>query len=286
MSKVAIVADSTAYIPPEISAGYPIFSIPLQVVWAGETFRDGVDIQPDEFYRRLQTTKAMPTTSQPTPAAFIDLYSELLDQGYAILSMHISSKLSGTLDSAAQARAHFPGAPIELFDSEATSMMMGFMVMTAARAAAQGSDLQDCLALASQAKERSGVLFVVDTLEFLHRGGRIGGAAAFLGSTLNLKPILELRDGRIEPVERVRTKSKAVDKLLELYRARVGSQRPVHIAALHANAAAEAQDILERARQCFEPAAFSEVLLSGISPVIGTHTGPGTVGLAFMAGME
>lgn len=285
MSKVAIVTDSTAYLPPEMSKGYPIFSTPLQVIWDGETFRDGIDIKPDDFYHRLQHSKTMPTTSQPTPAAFIELYRQLLDQNYSILSIHISSKLSGTLDSATQAQAYFPDAPIELFDSEATSMEMGFMVMAAARIAAQGGTLEECTATVTQAKERSGVLFVVNTLEFLHRGGRIGGAAAFLGTALNLKPILELREGKIEAVERVRTKGKALDRLLELYLERIGSLRPVRIAVLHANAIDEALKVLERARQSFGTAEVSEAVLSEISPVLGTHTGPGTIGLAFLAGM-
>ncbi len=285
MSRVAIVTDSTAYIPPEISAGYPIFSTPLQVIWDGETLRDGIDIQPDAFYRRLQHSKTTPTTSQPTPAAFIELYSRLLEQDYSILSIHISSKLSGTLDSATQARGHFPGAHIELFDSDFTSMAMGFMVMAAARVAAKGATLQECAAMARQAKEHTGVLFVVNTLEFLHRGGRIGGAAAFLGTALNLKPILELRDGKIEAVERVRTKGKALDRLLELYSERVGTKRPVHIAVLHSNADEEAHKTLERACQRFDTTDISESICTAISPVVGTHTGPGTIGLAFMAGM-
>jgi DegV family protein with EDD domain len=285
MSKVAVVTDSTAYIPPEISKGYPIFSAPLQVIWDGQIYRDGIDIQPTEFYQRLQQTKSMPTTSQATPAGFTEVYKRLLDEGYSIISIHISSHLSGTLDSAAQARANFPGAKIELVDSLSTAMAMGFQIMAVARIAEQGATLQECTALANQAKDRIGVLFLVTTLEFLRRGGRIGGAAAFLGTALNLKPILELRDGRIEAIERVRTTGKAIDRVLDLFSQRVGNQRPIRISALHAAAPQEALQLLDRARACFGTSEVSDAVLSEISPVLGTHTGPGCIGLAYMTGM-
>lgn len=285
MAKVAVVTDSTAYIPGELSNGYPIFVAPLQVIWEEETFRDGIDIQPSEFYSRLQHAKVMPTTSQATPATFINIYTSLLDQGYDILSVHISSQLSGTLDSAVQAREHFPGARIELVDSKATSLAMGFPLLAVARAAAQGATLSECKTLVQKNCEQSGVLFVLKTLEFLHRGGRIGGAAAFLGTALNLKPILELREGKIEAIERVRTMSKAVDRLLDLFEERIGSRTPVHIGALHANAPVEVSLLLERARQRFPESDIRAAVTADVSPVVGSHTGPGCLGLAFMAGV-
>lgn len=284
MSKVAIVTDSTAYIPPELSRGLPIYAAPLQVIWGEETFRDGIDIQPTEFYQRLSQAKVMPTTSQATPAAFLDLYGKLLDQGYEILSVHISSKLSGTLDSSTQACAHFPGAPIVQVDSLTTSMAMGFPALAAAKAAVAGASLAECKAIAERGFKHSGVLFAVGTLEYLRRGGRIGGAAAFLGTALNLKPILELREGKIEAVERVRTMNKAIDRLLDLFEERIGARRPIHFAALHANAPEEARKLLERARQRFDPSDIADAVLAEVSPVIGTHTGPGCMGLTFHAG--
>ena len=284
MSKVAVVTDSTAYIPSELIEGYPIYVAPLQVIWGGETFRDGVDIQPTEFYSRLQDAKVMPTTSQATPAAFMEIYRTLLDEGYEILSAHISSKLSGTLDSATQALEHFPGAPIELVDTLSTSMAMGFSVLDAARAAKQGATLKECKEILENSCQNSGVLFAVSTLEFLRRGGRIGGAQAFLGTALNLKPILELRNGKIEAIERVRTMSKTIDRLLNLFEERVDGRRPISIAALHANAPDVAQQLIERARQRFPESEVRASILSDVSPAIGTHTGPGCVGLAFTTG--
>lgn len=285
MSKVAIVTDSTATLPENLLKNYPVFSVPLQVIWDGKSYRDSIDIHPKDFYERLSTSKTMPTTSQPTPADFHAIYLRLLEEGYDILNIVISSKLSGTMDSAVQAHAMLPGPRIAIVDSRTTSMAMGFQVSTVARAAAQGATLEECQKLAEQARDHTGVLFALKTLEFLHRGGRIGGAAAFLGTALNLKPILELNDGRIEAVERVRTSSKAIDRLLDLFEERVQRRTPVRISALHANSPDEAQQLLSRARERFGVSDVEDTHITDVSPVLGTHTGPGCVGLAFMAGM-
>jgi DegV family protein with EDD domain len=282
MSKIAIVTDSTAYIPAEILRGHEIHSVPLQLIWGSETYRDGIDILPDQFYARLPESKVNPTTSQPSPAVFKDIYEKLAAQGFDILSMHISSKLSGTMDSATQAKAFLPKLNIELHDSLSTSMCLGFQVLTVIRAAEQGASLQECKALAEQARQHSGVLFLVNTLEFLRRGGRIGGAQAFLGTALNLKPIMEVRDGRVEGIDKVRTWNKAMDRLLELFEQRVDKRLPVRIGALHGGAVEEAATLLERARQRFGVSDVSETMISPVSPVIGVHTGPGVVGLAYM----
>lgn len=285
MSKVAIVTDSTATLPVNLLKNYPVYTIPLQVIWDGKSYRDSVDIQPKDFYERLSTSKTMPTTSQPTPADFHALYLRLIEEGYDILNILISSKLSGTMDSAIQARAMLPGPRIAIVDSETTSMAMGFQIAAVARAAAQGATLEECQKLAENAREHTGVLFALKTLEFLHRGGRIGGAAAFLGTALNLKPILEIKAGRIEAVERVRTTSKAIDRLLDLFEMRIQRRTPVRLAALHTNAPEDAQQLLERARERFKLTDVEDALITDVSPVLGTHTGPGCVGLAFMAGM-
>jgi DegV family protein with EDD domain len=282
MSKIAIVTDSTAYIPPDLARGHEIHAVPLQLIWGSQTFRDGVDIQPDEFYTRLAESKVNPTTSQPSPAAFKEIYEKLGAQGFDIFSMHISSKLSGTVDSAVQARAMLPNLTIEIHDSLSTSMDLGFQVMTVARAVQQGANLKDCVVLAEQSRENSGVLFLLNTLEYLRRGGRIGSAQAFLGSALNLKPILELQDGRIAGIDKVRTWNKAIDRLLDLFEQRVNKRTPVRIAALSGNAYPEAVALLERARQRFGVSEVSEAVVSPVSPVIGVHTGPGVVGLAYM----
>lgn len=285
MSKVAIVTDSTANIPEAMLRGLPLHVLPLHVIWGENNYADGIDITPTEFYTRLQTAKTMPTTSQVTPGAFRDLYSRLLEEGYEILSLHISAKLSGTLDSAQQAMQYFPGAKINLVDSESTSMALGFLTLAVARAAQQGATLAECTELARHARTNINVYFVPSTLEFLHRGGRIGGAAALVGTALNLKPILSLRDGRVEAIERVRTMGKALDRMMEHVSASIDGRRPVRLAAIHANSPDEAAQLLERARQNFSVSEVSDALCAEVSPVIGTHTGPGTVGLAFMTGL-
>lgn len=285
MSKVAIVTDSTAYIPPEILRGLPVHITPLQVLWDNEVLLDGIDIMPDAFYTRLKTAKVMPSTSQTTPIMFEQLYKKLLDEGYDILSIHISSILSGTLDSAIQAKAALKASNIELIDSKSTAMALGWQALTAARAAAQGATLAECTFLAEKAREQSHVYFAVDTLEFLHRGGRIGGAAAFLGTVLNLKPILELKEGKIEAVDKVRTLNKALDRILDLFSAKVNGKLPVHIAVMHANVPDTAHKLLERARGLFGVSEVAETVMTSVSPVIGTHTGPGALGICFMWGM-
>ncbi len=285
MTKFAIVTDSTAYIPAELCNGYQVHSVPLQVIWGEENYRDGIDITPLEFYTRLQTAKIMPSTSQPSPAAFQQVYQTLLNQDYDIISIHISQKLSGTLDSAYQARDMIGSDRITIIDSKATSMALGFPALALARAAKKGAGLEELRQLAEKSVENSGVMFVVSTLEFLRRGGRIGNAQAFLGTALGLKPLLELRDGVIEPIEKIRTMGKATDRMLDLLEQRIGDRRPIHLATLHANAPVEAEKLLEKACQRFNPGDIKEAFSTSVSPTIGTHAGPGTVGICYMAGV-
>jgi DegV family protein with EDD domain len=282
MTKVALVTDSTANIPAEYVQRYNIQVAPQILVWGNETYRDGVDMQSEEFFRRLSSAKVMPTTSQASPQSFHDIYKQLLQQDFSILTVVLSEELSGTLISARQARERFPGAPIEIIDSRTTAMAMGYIVLLAARAAEEGATLDECKALAEAACKNTGVIFTVDTLEFLHRGGRIGGAARLLGTALNLKPILEVVNGRVEPVERVRTRKKSLSRVIELVEERIAGRQPVRMATLHANAPEAAQQLLEEANQRFHAV---ESIFAEVSPVVGNHAGPGTVGLTFLAGM-
>jgi DegV family protein with EDD domain len=282
MSKVALVTDSTACIPKDLMQKYQISVAPQVLVWGEETFLDGVDIQPDEYYIRLRNSKIMPTTSQASPQSFNDIYSHLLEEGYEVLTILLSAQLSGTLISAQQALENFPGAPVEIIDSYTVAMAMGFQVLAAARAAEQGANLAECKAIAEQARQKTGVIFAVDTLEFLHRGGRIGGGARLLGTALNLKPIFEISGGQVEPVEKVRTRKKSISRLLELIDERIDGKQPIRLATLHANSPQEACQIMELVNSRFEAV---ESLFTVVSPVVGTHAGPGTVGVAYMAGM-
>ena len=283
MRKVGIITDSTAYIPDALLKQYNISVVPLTLIWGEETFEDGVDIKPGEFYKRLANTKVMPTTSQATIPSMQKAFTDFLEQGYDVLGIFISSKLSGTVDSAMQARQAMPkGADrIAIVDSLATIMALGWPVLTAARAAEAGENLAECARVAQQARDQTGVLFVVETLEFLRRGGRIGGAQALLGTALNIKPLLELQDGRIESVEKIRTKGKALGRMLDLAEAKMGGRTPVRLATSHANAEADAQELLEKAIIRFNPV---ETYNTPLSPVIGAHAGPGTMALSYMTG--
>jgi len=286
MAKVAILTDSTGFIAQEITRNLPIFYIPLHIIWGEETYLDNVNITNDEFYEKLKSSKITPSTSQPSPAAFHDLYTSLIDQGYDILSIHIASKLSGTIDSAIQARNMLPGAQIEIVDSFTTSLAMGFQTLAAARLAVQGATLKECKIEAERAREHTGLLFVLNTLEYLHRGGRIGGAQAFMGTLLNLKPILEVRNGRVEAVERVRTAAKARERMVELFFERVDQARcPIRIATLHADTPDVSLSLLENARQRFGVSDVAETIQGIVCPVLGVHSGPGALGIAYMTGM-
>lgn len=282
MPRVAIITDSTAYIPQDLVAKYDIKVAPQLLIWGEEQLLDGVDITPTEFYARLKTAQIMPTTSEVNVGTFKTIFEPFAAEGVPVLALLISSKLSGTINSAQHAKEMLPGAKIEIVDSEATSMALGFQVLEAARAVANGKSFDEVVAIARAAKGHTGVLFVVDTLEFLHRGGRIGGASRFIGSALNIKPLLELRDGRVEPIERVRTKAKATARMLDVLEERLGGRKPVRLAAIHAAAEEEGRAVLAEAARRLSPV---ESLLAEASPVIGTHSGPGTVGIAYSFGV-
>lgn len=284
MSKIALVTDSTAYIPPDLIQKYGLTVTPQVLIWGEETFEDGVDIQPAEFYARLKTDKVMPTTSQVSIANMKATFESLVEKDYHVLAIFLSAKLSGTIQSAIQAKDMMDtaGEKVTFIDSNSTAMALGFQVLTVARALENGANLDDAVALAEKAREHTGVYFAVDTLEFLHRGGRIGGAQRFLGTALNMKPVLAVLDGRVEAVERIRTKSKALDRVLELVMEQCQGKTPIRLATIHAAAEDEARTLLDKATKELNA---TESILTSVSPVVGTHAGPGTVGLAYMAGL-
>ena len=278
MSKTAFVVDSTAYIPPNQVQQFDIKVIPQVLIWDGETLLDGVDIQPTAFYERLRESKTMPTTSQATLEAFKEVFAPLVAEGRPILAILVSDKLSGTIQSAEQAKAEFPDAKIVIIDSEAAAMALGFQVLAAARGAREGKSFDEVAEIARRAKEQTGVLLVVDTLEFLHRGGRIGGASRLIGTALSMKPVLELQDGVLDVVERVRTRSKAQARLLDILEERIDGRPNLRLAVLHAAAEEQARALLEMAANRLNPV---ETVFSEVSPVVGTHVGPGTLGLCY-----
>ena len=283
MSKVALVVDSTTHLPAEMMRPYPIWEVPIMLIWGSEELRDGVDIKADEFYTRLRHSSKSPGTSQPSPQAFKEVFSRLLADGYDILGVFISSKFSGTYASAQQAQAMLPGAKIEIIDSLTGSMGTGWPVLSAARAALAGASLAECKALVERALKHTGILLMVDDLQYLHRGGRIGGAQRFLGTALKLKPILEVVESGFIGLERVRTRQKALGRLVELLEERIAGGSPVHLAALHASTIESAEQLMRAATERIHTV---ETLLADVSPGVGVHLGPGCAGYAFMAGMD
>lgn len=275
--RIVVVTDSTAYIPDEALEGLHIPVIPLWVLWGDERFRDGVDIDPPTFYRRLRGSSTFPTTSQPSAGEFVEFFRQAGAGADALVGIFISSKLSGTIPNAQAAREQLPELTIRIVDSLSTSMGLGFVVLAAARAAAAGRSLDEVVAEAEAVRDRMHVLFAVDTLEYLHRGGRIGGAKRFLGTALNIKPILQLEDGRVEALVQVRTKRKAVERMLEIAEERLGGKRAAEVAVLDVDCPEEGDALAEEAK---ERLGVDRVYRTTVSPVIGTHAGPGTVGIA------
>ena len=271
---VKIVTDSTADLSKEMAEGLGITVVPLNVNFGTQVYRDGVDIEAGEFYQRLVVSNPLPTTSQPSAGAFLEWYQGLLAEEEPIVSIHLSSKLSGTMNSALQAKEQ-AGAevPIEVVDSETVSMGLGLVVMAASEMAATGASLEEVLKATHQAMARMSVLFMVDTLEYLQKGGRIGRAQAFLGSVLGVRPVLEVREGEVLPLERVRTRSRAIDRLYTL----VEELAPLpSLVVGYTTTPEEAEVLAQRASPLVEG---GEVPVIQIGPVLGTHVGPGTLGV-------
>ncbi|MBC8503812.1 MAG: DegV family protein [Anaerolineales bacterium] len=278
--KIAIVTDSSAYIPDSALEGLNVSVIPLWLLWEGQSFRDGVDIDPVSFYQRLRQTKNLPTSSQPTVPEFEKFFEKALEDADAIVNVLVSSKISGTIDNATQAIARMPHREIRLVDALSSSMGLGFCVLAAARAAASGESIDAVVEAAESMKERVHFLFVVDTLEYLHKGGRIGGAKRLMGTALKVKPILHFTDGQIDSLTSARTKRKALAQLLEIAEERLAGKAMMEAALVDIDSPNEGDIVANMVEQRFAP---SIIHRSTVSPVVGTHVGPGAIGFAFYA---
>ena len=280
MSDYVIVTDSTANLPEELQAELKVPTIPLNVHWGEDTYLDGVTLKADAFYKLLTERKDFPKTSQPSAGVFMNFFNEVAEQYKTdtILGIFISSDLSGTMASAIQAKAELPDLNIELVDSRSVSMGLGLQVLAAVRAAEQGKSLQEVVDIVKRCYEHSHVIFAVDTLEYLHRGGRIGGAARLLGSALNLKPVLTIEGGRVESLEKVRSRKKSLNRLLEIVKERTEGKPPTEVSIIQAVADEEAAWMEDLVKAELIPQRIHTVTLT---PVVGTHGGPGTLGIAF-----
>lgn len=279
MSKVPIVVDSTAYIPEDLIKKHNIHVIPQILTWEGQSLLDGVEITPEQFYKRLQSASEIPTTSQPSAGAFADFFKKVGEEADSIVAILVSDHLSGTLDSARSSVDLLENIQIEIVDSLSTSMGLGWIVLAAARAVEQGKSAVEVAQLSRDLVSKSRIIFVVDTLEYLHKGGRIGGAQRLMGSVLAIKPLLHLEDGRIEPLASVRTKKKAVEQMLDVIEEEIKDKKTVRMATVNALASEEAKELGKMLQARFQP---FELLHAELSPAIGTHVGPGTIGVAYI----
>ena len=272
---VAIVTDSTAYLPSSVVDAHGIQVVPLHVVIGGTEFSEGVDVTTAEVAAALRSFTPV-STSRPSPQAFLDAYEKAAAGGAeAVVSVHISADMSSTVESAHLAAQHSP-IPVTVVDSRSLGMAMGFAVVSAAELAAAGGSAEDVAAQALWRSEASTVVFYVDTLEHLRRGGRIGSASAFLGSALAIKPILGLVDGHIRGLEKVRTSSRALARLEELAAAAGEAPDSVDIAVQHLDSAARAEDLAGRLRE--RVASAREVVTVELGAVVGAQVGPGALG--------
>jgi DegV family protein with EDD domain len=252
--------------------------IPLWLLWGDESFRDGVDIRPSTFYPRLRESKMLPTSSQPTVPEFVDFYRNVATEADIIVSVLVSTKISGTIENAQAAVNQLPDLDIRIVDSFNSSMGLGHVVLAAARAAADGKSVAEVIGAAEEMRDKINFIFVVDTLEYLHKGGRIGGAKRLMGTALRVKPLLEFRDGQIEPVEQVRTKKKAYARLMELAAERLDGKAMAEATIADIDNPTDGDAVAQMVIERFKPKAVHR---SEVSPVVGTHTGPGTIGFAF-----
>lgn len=279
MSRVRIVTDSTAEIPIELASELEITVLPVYVHFGRQTFKDGPGIDRREFYRRLSKGPVIPTTSPPTASDFRQQYERLGRETHGIVSIHISSKLSRTLEMAEQAAEHFLGAiRIIPVDSQQASWGLGLIVVEAARRAAAGDSIDEIVRHVRGLIPKVYIVFFVNTLEYLRRGGRVGRARALVGSVLSTRPILVLEGGEITPLEMVRSRGRAIDRLLEFV---VEFPRIESMTVIQGRATPEVQELLVRLDEVFPE---KEIALRTFGPVLATHLGPDSVGVVVYEG--
>jgi DegV family protein with EDD domain len=274
---VAVITDSTAYLPDELVEGYGIRVVPLYVVLAGRSGREGRDIGPDDVARALTARGQRVSTSRPTPGDFVEAYRQALAAGAdQLVSVHLSGELSGTSDAARLAASQIGEHVVTVVDSRAAAMGSGFAVLAAARTAATGADARTVAESARETAAATRTFFVVDTLEHLRRGGRIGAAAAVLGSALAVKPVLHVQDGRVVPLEKVRTSTRALHRLVQRAVEAAGDG-DVSIAVHHLAAPERAERLAAELRERLPR--LRELHVSELGAAIGAHVGPGAVGV-------
>ncbi len=275
---IRIVTDSTCDLPEEELTHYGIEFVPLNVNFGEESYLDKIEISSQEFYKKLKQAEVHPSTSQPSPDAFEKCYREISDRGDQILSIHISSKLSGTIQSANIAKEMLPDRSIHVFDSGFASLPLGFMARYAAQLAEKGAPIENIKNELKRYQEKTSIYFMVDTLEYLRKGGRIGKAQAMLGGFIGIKPVLTIRGGEVLPQTKARSKAKAVKQIYELLKEEKSSH---HVTAgiLYSDIEEPIEPIMENINQNFN---CDKITTTMFGPVIGVHLGPGAVGVCMI----
>lgn len=282
MEKVHIVTDSASHIPEALRRELEIHVVHLPYVWEQETYLDEIDMGPREFYARLRQSETLPTTSGPTPGSFRSKFEELIGEGGPILLIHVGSEFSSTSQTARIAREMLPTAKIQLVDSHSNALGLGFQVIAVARAAREGLGFDRLVELAHGARDSTGVVFSVEDLDYLQLGGRINFGQRLLASVLSLVPVMEIRQGPIEIIGRARSSKMVMTKLVDSVEARVHGRRPIRIGVQHADREQKAFQLRRMVEESIEP---DELILEELTPILGVHTGPGALGLAYSAGL-
>ncbi len=276
--KIALVTDTTAYIPDELLLKYDIHTIPLSVVFGDDSFREGIDITTEDFYDRVRTEKTLPTTSQPPIGMFMELYEGLSESYDAIISVHLSKKISGTYDAAIAAGNMVEGVEVYPFDSGLSAMPQGMFVLKAAEMIQEGIEIQTILETLEDMKQRTYAYFMVDDLSHLQRGGRLSSAQALVGSLLHIKPVLHMPEGKIIPFEKIRTRKKALKRIMGMLEKDAQANKIARVVFIHANDEASALELQQEFQTKYPQI---EAIISGFGPVIGTHLGEGSLGVSW-----
>jgi len=271
---IKIVTDSTADVPKPLLERYDIQVVPIPIQFGSETYEEGITIDRPTFFQKIE--EVMPTSSQPAPGKLAEVYRKLAEEGHSILSLHITSKHSGTYQSALLAKSMVPEADIEVFDTLSVSIGTGYQVLAAARAAEEGKSMEEILQLLEGIRSRMHLYFTPATLKYLQKSGRVGKLAGALASLLNLKPIIKVEDGLLEAFQNVRTRSKSIDRLVELTAEAVGTTQPVKLAISHAQVDAEAEALRVRLERTFN---CEEMHVVDLACSLTVHGGPGVIGI-------
>lgn len=277
--RTAIVTDSTAYIPEDVRNQNNIHMVPLSVVFGNESYKEEVEIKAADFYEMMRTQKELPKTTQPSTGMFVELFEKLAKDYDAVISIHLSSGISGTYQGAVTAGEMVEGIKVYAFDSESSCMIQGFYALEAAKLANEGVEPDAIMKRLNELKAKSRAYFMVDDLTNLQKGGRLSGASALIGGLLQVKPVLHFVDTKIVPFEKIRTKKKALARITELFAEDAKKGTPLRACVIHANREEEAKKWLAELQEKFPNVEFT---LSYFGPVIGTHLGEGAFGLGWM----